>query len=630
MTFLAATAMTCFFDTADAKTKPPATKAAVTAPKQVDPGWNLADLYPSPEAWTAAYTKLKADADALESFKGTLGKSAPKMFAALSEMSRVRKEANRLYTYASLKADEDVRVAPNQERQQLAGTLMTTIGEKTSWLAPEVLSIGAEKVAKFQDKSPELKSRFGFFLNDIIRGAPHTLSAEAESVLAATGNVLAQPNNVYSTFANGELPFPTITLASGETVQLTQANYSKYRQSANREDRKKVFDAFWPAWKTYEGTFGAMMTTQVMGDTFSARARKFDTSLQAAVFGENMPESVYRTLVAQANKNLPTLHRYLKLRKELLGVKDDLQYFDVYPPIFKSTTPLKFTVDDSKAITLEIAKPYGDEYEAALKQGFAGSWMNSYPSPGKHNGAYMNGSAYDVHPYVLLNHNDDFDSLSTFAHEWGHAVHTLLASKAQPYELSNYSTFTAETASIANEMLLSDYMVAKAKTNAEKLYYLGEELEMMRGTFFRQTLFAEFQLRMHEEIEKGGSLSGERLTQLYCELTKKYYGDAEGVMKIDPKYCIEWAFIPHFYYGYYVYQYATSIVGAAAFTDAIAKEGAPARDRFINMLKAGGSDYPINLYNKAGIDMTADAPYEALIARMNRVMDEIEKLRKAK
>jgi oligoendopeptidase F len=629
MTFLAAAAMACFFEIpdADAKAKAPAPAAAA---KPVEPSWNLTDLYPTPEAWTAAYAKLKSDAEALDTFKGTLGKSPQKMLAALSEMSRVRKEANRLYAYASLKADEDVRISPNQERQQLAGALMTITSEKTSWLAPEVLKIGEDKVHGFLAKSPELKKRFEFFLNDVLRGAPHTLSAEAESVLASTGNVLAQPSTIFSTFANGELPFPTITLSNGEKVVLSQAAYSRYRQSENREDRKKVFDAFWPAWKSYENTFGAMMTTQVMGDTFGARARKFDTSLQAALFGENMPESVYRKLVAQANKNLPTLHRYLRLRKELLGVKDQLQYFDVYPPLFKTSAPLHFSIDDSKNVTQEITKPYGDEYAAALKRGFSGSWMNPYPSPGNSNGAYMNGSAYDVHPYVLLNHNDDFDSLSTFAHEWGHAVHTLLASGAQPYELSNYSTFTAETASIANEMLLSDYMVAQAKTDDEKLYFLGEELEMMRGTFFRQTLFAEFQLQMHEEIEKGGSLSGARLTELYCNLTKKYYGEAEGVTKIDPKYCIEWAFVPHFYYGYYVYQYATSMVGAAAFTDAMAKEGAPARDRFINMLKAGGSDYPINLYNKAGIDMTTDAPYEALIARMNKVMDEIEKLRAKK
>ncbi|HSZ11496.1 MAG TPA: M3 family metallopeptidase, partial [Rhizomicrobium sp.] len=246
----------------------------------------------------------------------------------------------------------------------------------------------------------------------------------------------------------------------------------------------------------------------------------------------------------------------------------------------------------------------------------------------EYSGAYMQGSAYDVHPYLLLNYNSDYEALSAFAHEWGHAVHTLLDDQTQNFDNSSYSTFIAETASISNEMLLNDYMVAHAKNKQEKLFYLGQGLELIRATFFRQTMFAEFQLAIHEEIEKGSTLSGERMTQIYCDLLKKYHGDAQGVMKIDPAYCVEWAFIPHFYYGFYVYQYATSMAGAAEFTDAIEHEGKPARDRFIAMLKAGGSDYPYTLYKKAGLDMATPAPYEALIARMNRIMDQIEALEK--
>jgi oligoendopeptidase F len=252
--------------------------------------------------------------------------------------------------------------------------------------------------------------------------------------------------------------------------------------------------------------------------------------------------------------------------------------------------------------------------------------MDPYPRTHKASGAYMNGSAYDVHPYLLLNHNDDYSGLSTFAHEWGHAVHTLLTTESQPYEKSNYSTFIAESASIANEMLLDDYMVAHARTPEEKLYYLGEGLESIRGTFFRQVMFAEFELSIYREIEEGRTLSGARLTDMYCALLKKYYGEAEGVMQIDPAYCIEWAFVPHFFYNFYVYQYATSMAGAAQFTAAIEKEGKPAADRFLAMLRAGGSDYPYDLYKRAGIDMADPAPYRALVARMNRIMDEIDSL----
>jgi oligoendopeptidase F len=393
-----------------------------------------------------------------------------------------------------------------------------------------------------------------------------------------------------------------------------------------RADRKKVFDAFWSTFHKYEGTLGQTLNTQVLGETFAAKVRRFSNSLAAATFPDNMPEAVYRTLVAQANANLPTMVRYMKLRKRLLGIKDNLAYYDVYPTMFKLDHPLHFSVADSERIGLEVTSAYGSEYTGLLHKGFGGRWMDVYPRAGKASGAYMNGAAYDVHPYLHLNHNDDYQSLSTFVHEWGHGVHTLLSDRAQPYETSDYSTFIAETASISNEMLLNDYMVAHAKNKNERMYYLGEGLELIRGTFFRQTMFAEFQLALHEEVEKGNQLTGAKMTEMYCGLLRKYYGEAEGAIKIDPAYCIEWAFVPHFYYGFYVYQYATSMAGAAQFTEAIEHEGAPARERFIAMLKAGGSDYPYALYKKAGLDMATPQPYQALARRMNRIMDDIDKL----
>jgi oligoendopeptidase F len=271
----------------------------------------------------------------------------------------------------------------------------------------------------------------------------------------------------------------------------------------------------------------------------------------------------------------------------------------------------------------------GPDYLALLKRGFDSPWADSHPRPGKASGAYLAGYAYDVHPYLLLNHNGDYESLSTVAHEWGHAVHTLLADAKQPFDKAGYATFIAESASIGNEMLLSDYMVAHAQSRDEKMFYLSQALESIRTTFFRQAMFAEFQLAMHEEVEQGRPLSGARLSDLYCGIAKRYYGEAEGVMTIDPAYCVEWEYIPHFYKGYYVWQYATSIVGAAEFTQAIQTEGTPARERFITLLKAGGSDYPYPLYVKAGIDLAQPAPYQALFARMNRLLEEIERLRSA-
>ncbi|HSZ74054.1 MAG TPA: oligoendopeptidase F [Rhizomicrobium sp.] len=610
----------------------PVFAADTTAPPDADnPAymWDLTEIYPTPEAWTAAHDKIKAQADALDKYKGTLGKSAESMLAALSAISDVQRETNRLQVYAGLKGDENLKISVNQERRQAANALGTEVGEKTAWLAPEILSVGADKVHAFEQQSPELTKRFAFFLDNTLRSAPHTLGDEAETVLAGAGDVLNQPDAIYSQLANGELPFPSLTLSDGTVVKtLDDAAYEKYRQVTNRDDRKKVFDTFWPVWKSHEATFGATLTTQVMGEVYQAKVRRFPNSLAAATFADNMPESVYRMLVSEANKNLPTMYRYLKLRKKALGITDDLRYYDIYVPVFGLAQPPHFDVEDAKRLTLGATSVYGPEYEGLLKRGFAGHWMNVYHHDNEYSGAYMQGSAYDVHPYLLLNYNSDYEALSAFAHEWGHAVHTLLDDETQNFDNSNYSTFVAETASISNEMLLNDYMVAHAKNKQEKLFYLGQGLELIRATFFRQTMFAEFQLAIHEEIEKGATLSGERMTQIYCDLLKKYHGDAQGVMKIDPAYCVEWAFIPHFYYGFYVYQYATSMAGAAQFTDAIEHEGKPARDRFIAMLKAGGSDYPYTLYKKAGLDMATPAPYEALIARMNRIMDQIEALEK--
>jgi oligoendopeptidase F len=588
--------------------------------------WDLTDLYPGADAWSEVYAKTKAAADKLERYRGTLGRDAAAMFSALDAISATSKESERLNVYAALKADEDLRVADAQERRQQAQALTTLIGEKTAWVAPEIIKIGAAKVLAFEVDRKELKQRFGFYLADILRSAPHTLGAQAEGVLASAGDLLAQPSAIHGLLADAEIPYPQFTLLTGESVRLDESAYETYRQANDRDERKAVFDAFWGSWQKFEGTFGATLTTQLMGDVFTAKSRKFDSALSASLFRSNMPESVYRTLVAQTNAALPTLHRYLKMRKERLGITDDLRYYDNYPPMFPLAKPPQFSVAESEAITQAALAPMGEDYLALLRKGFAGHWMNVLPHQGKASGAYMNGSAYDVHPYLLLNHTNDYRSLSTFAHEWGHAVHTQLTRASQPYENSNYSTFIAESASIGNEMLLNDYMVAHAKDKAEKLYYLGEGLESIRQTYFRQVMFAEFELAIHEEVEKGHPLSGARLTDMYCGLVKRYYGEAQGVMKIDPSYCIEWAIVPHFYYDFYVWQYATSMAGAAQFTDAILKQGPPARARFITMLRAGGSDYAYELYKKAGIDMASAAPYQALAARMNRLMDEIEAL----
>ena len=588
--------------------------------------WDLGDLYPTPAAWDVAYAGLKAQVEGLDRLRARLDGDAGALREVLVALSDAQFVMYRLYVYASLNADEDLREPRAQERRQQVQALYARLNEKTAWLAPAIQALGAERVRARIAADPVLAKRFDHFLDDTLRNVPHTLSTEGEALLAAAGLPLGQPRNVWDQLAEAELPRPVVKLSDGREVSLSTDAYEVHRASPVRADRQLVFDAFFGAWKRAEGTFGANLTAQVLGEVFMARSRRFSTSLEAALFSDNMPPAVYRRLVEQAHAGLPTLHRYLRLRQQVLGIAGPLGYHDNYPPLASPPAQAHFDLAHAKSITLEALAPMGPDYLALLRRGFDSPWSDPFPRPGKASGAYVSGT-YGVHPYVLLNHSDDFASLSTLAHEWGHAVHSMLAQANQPFEKADYSTFIAESASIANEMLLSDHLVAAARSRDEKLFYLSQALESIRTTFFRQVMFAEFQLAIHEEAEAGRPLSGSRLSQLYCGIARRYYGESEGVMTIAPAYCVEWAYVPHFFRGFYVWQYASSMVGAAQFTDAIRAEGTPARERFVALLKAGGSDYAYPLYLKAGIDLAQPAPYQALIARMNRLLDEFERVR---
>ncbi len=590
-----------------------------------EPRWDLRDLYATAADWDTAVAAVQKRVQTLDALRDGATKDAASLRHALEVISDTQRDVLRLYAYAHLAADEDLRNARGQERRQQVSALFGLLSEKTAWTRPDILAAGDDRVRGFIAADSVLKARFDHDLDDILRSRPHTLNAEGEALLAGFGPALAQASQVQSQLVDSELPRSTVTLADGKSIELTVPGYELARQSRVREDRKKAFDGFFGSLKKLEGTLGANLTGNVLADVYSARAHHFGSSLEAALFADAMPAAVYKQLVAQANAGLPALHRYLRLRKRLLGIDGELAYYDNYPPV-AAPPAQSFSYENSKAITLTALAPLGDEYLSLLKKGFAQSWVDVHPRPTKASGGYMFGAAYDVHPYLLLNHNDDYQSLSTLAHEWGHAVHTMLTTISQPYEKSNYSTFIAESASIGNEMLLADSMIASAKTAADKRYYLLQALESIRTTFFRQTMFAEFELAMHEEAEAGRPLAGPRLSELYCGIAKRYYGEAQGVMTVDPAYCVEWAYVSHFFRNFYVWQYATSMVGAAEFAQAIQTEGAPARDRFVNMLKAGGSDYPYPIYLRAGVDLAKPGPYQALIARMNRLMDQVEAL----
>jgi oligoendopeptidase F len=582
--------------------------------------WNLEDLYPSVEAWNEAKAALAARLPEVESCRGHLGDSAQRLLECSEMLSDMFKTFSRIASYAGMASDADTRDAENQQRRMEVQILGSKLSEQLSFISPEILEIGEETLNAYLEEVTDLQP-YRQNIRDTLRQAEHVLDEDAEAMMAATSMVRSTAANTYRTLANADMPWPTITLSDGTEVRLDQSAYTKHRSSSNREDRKAVFQAFWSKWKEFERTMGVTLAGQVNVHIFNHRQRNYPNSLSASLDNNNIPEVVYRTLVAETNENLPTLHRYFRLRGRMLGV-DDLGYHDIYPPLVESDKA--YPIEVGKRLTLEASRPLGGAYTEVMANGFENRWMDVYPRPGKRSGAYMNGSAYDVHPYVLMNYNDDYESVSTLAHEWGHAMHSYLASKNQPYPTAQYSIFTAEIASTFNEALLLDHMLDQAESDQERLFYLGSALENLRGTYFRQTMFAEFELAIHDLAETGAALTGPKFTEMYGDLLRRYHGHEQGVLTIDDLYTVEWAYIPHFYYNFYVYQYATSLAASSLLAEAVLQGRPGAVENYLNLLKAGGSDYPYELLKRAGVDMATPDPYRAVFARMGNIMDQIE------
>jgi oligoendopeptidase F len=585
--------------------------------------WDLTAIYPSDEAWRAAKEKLAAQLPELHKFQGTLGSSAAKLADALETQSRLDKELTRLFVYASMLSDQDTRVGRYQGMEQEMIQLSSTLGTEEAFIEPEILKIDQATIDMFLAQEPRLHV-YKHYLENIERHRAHTLSNEEEKLLAGSAVMASGPHSIYGIFADADFPYPSVTLIDGKTVKLDKAAFSLYRASQSREDRQKVMDAFFTALGKYRSTFGSMMNSNVQGTLFYAHARKYHTSLEAALDGPNIPVSVYSRLVDGVNKNLPTFHRYLKLRKRMMGLSD-LHYYDLYAPLVPAVDT-RFSVEDSERNILAALTPLGTEYASGAKRAFTERWIDMYPSEGKTSGAYSNGAAYDVHPYMLLNYNGKYDDMSTLAHELGHTMHSYFSNKTQPYPLSQYPIFVAEVASTFNEALLSDYMLKRTKDDATRLSLLGNYLESIKGTVFRQTQFAEFELRMHEMVEKGQPLTGDELSKLYSEIVKKYYGHDQGVCIVDDYVANEWAFIPHFYSDYYVFQYATSFTASSALSEKVLAGEPRSTQRYLKFISSGQSKYPIELLKDAGVDMTTDEPLDLTVKKMNRVMDEMEKL----
>jgi oligoendopeptidase F len=582
--------------------------------------WDLSDLYPSDAAWEAERLALLNAIPALRKQRGTLGRSAAAMRAALQAQSDISKRTSRLYTYASLKADEDRRVAANQERKQKAQDVFTALGEATAWTNPEVVAIGPKKVNAFIAADQVLRMKFAFGLRDTLRLAPHTLSSTEEQLLASAGTPLAGPEDIRDQLASSDIPRPTVKLSDGREIRLDDQGYTIARQAQNRADRKLVFDKFWASYKAFESSLGAALGSQIKGALFTAKARHYDSALQASLDGGNVPEAVYRTLIAETNRGLPVLQRYFELRRRMLGLPD-IGYWDLYPPLV--TSDRSYSLAEMRQLTIEAVKPLGPDYQRQFADVTSRRWMDPLPRPGKASGAYMNGSAYDVHPYLLLNLSDKYDGLTTYAHEWGHAMHTLLANAAQPYELASYPTFTAEVASTNHELLLANMMADRAQSKQDKLFYLGQIMETYRATFFRQAMLAEFLLAINDVATKGEGLSGEKMTALYLDILKRYHGPK---VQIEPVYAAEWAYIPHFYFGFYVWQYATSITAANYFAQKLMHGTDADRARYLTVLRSGGSDYGYDLLKKGGLDMATAEPYQLIVSSFSKVLDQAEAL----
>lgn len=602
----------------------PALQAGQAPAAKVDPQyvWDLSELYPSVAAWQAEREALLKQFDEIAARKGGVAKNAKNLLPTLELIYATHKRLARFYSYASMRSDEDLRVTANLELDQLASQTLSKFGEATAWLEPEILALGERKIRKQLRKDAAL-APYQFYLENTLRNAPHTLASETEQMLALFGNPFAQPSNVYSLLANSDIPWPEIKLSDGKSHRMDAQGYGRHRASPQREDRKKTFDAYWSTWLGYRNSVGAVLNSHIQNQVALARARNYDSVLKRELHADNLPEAIYRNLVTEVNNALPTLHRYFKLRAKILGVQQ-MQYYDIYPPLVELDKTFDFAT--SKQITLAAMSLLGDEWVARQSAAMDKRWMHVYPAPGKRSGAYMNGSAYDVHPYVLLNHNDDYESLSTLAHEWGHVMHTLYAVESQPYSTHDYAIFIAEIPSTSLELILQNYMVKNAQTAAEKIYYLGFGLENLRGTFFRQTMFAEFELALYEAVERGEALTGEKISAMYGEILKRYHGHDQGVVNIDELYFNEWMFVPHFYYNMYVYQYATSVTAGTALYERMIEQGQAGVDAYIDLLRAGGSDYPHNLLKKAGVDLATDEPFKKVVKRMNLIMDEMEAL----
>jgi oligoendopeptidase F len=580
--------------------------------------WKVEKIYTDIEAWEKDFNSLKEKAKDIKKYVGKLGD--PELLVEYLKVSEsVSRLAEKLFIYAHLKSDEDTVNTTYQSLKDKIDSYLAELRSYEAFFIPEILSLPDGTIEKAIREKKELEL-YKFMLDDILKMKPHTLSKEQEELLAAVSDCLEAPSNIFGMLKNADMTFPTIKDENGEEVQLTEVNYSGFIKSKDREVRRNAFKTLYSVYNNYKNTFAVSLTSSIKNFVFNSKTRNYVSSLESSLKPNNIPLDVYEKAIATINSNLDSLHRYVKIKKKLLGL-DEIHMYDLYVPVVdieKEHIPF----EEGVKIVKEGLNPLGEEYLAIFVEGIRDGWIDKYENKGKRGGAYSWG-CYDTMPYVLLNYNYELNDVSTLAHEMGHSIHSYYSRKNQPFVYADYTLFCAEVASTTNEALLIHYLINKEEDKNKKLYLINAELEQIRTTVFRQLMFAEFEKITHESIEGGEPLSSADLCKIWHELNVKYFGPE---MVVDEEIDMEWARIPHFYSDFYVYQYATGYAAASSFARSILEEGQDAIEKYIGFLKSGGSDYPINILKKAGVDMTTSIPLEDTVKRFNELLDMLEQI----
>ena len=580
--------------------------------------WAIEDIYATDEAWKEDLEKLKIAADKIMKYKGKLGESGKKLLEFFTLSDELSVLCNSLVNYAQRKSDEDTANATYQAMIGLFMNVYVSIDSALSFETPELIAITDETLTKFYQDEPKLLLYKKHF-DKKRKQKEHILSDAEEKILALTGEMAQSPENIYSMFSDADLKFPDAVDKDGSKHQLTHGSYIPLVQSQDRVLRKSAFESLYHTYDNFKNTCAAALSAQVKMLQFYAKARKYNSTLEASLSNNDVPTEVYYNLINAVHDNMHYMYDYVKLRKKIMGL-DELHMYDLYTPVIESVD-MKISFEEAKETVLKALAPLGEDYLKILREGFENRWIDVYENEGKTSGAYSAGAR--VHPYVLLNHKDTLNCMFTLAHEMGHAIHSYLSNKYQPVVYSNYVIFVAEVASTCNEALLMQYLLKNTQDKKEKAYLINYFLEQFRTTLYRQTMFAEFELKINEQVSKGESLTADGLNQLYRELNKLYFGDD---IVIDSEIDLEWARIPHFYYDYYVYQYATGYSAAIALSRRILNEGEKAVEDYINFLKGGCSESPIDLLKGAGVDMTTAKPVSEALQLFGELIEQLDQL----